>query len=59
MQVPGRAAAQEPTGAGAAAAGIPAEFGEAPGGPENGGERKRQYEHAEEAPLALETRSSK
>lgn len=59
MRVPGGTAGEEPTGTGAAAAGVPAELGEAPGGPENGGERKRQYENAEEAPLALEAWSTK
>lgn len=52
--LPGGAAGEEPAGAGAAAAGVPAEPGEAAGGPENGGQRERQSENAEEAPLALE-----
>lgn len=55
----GRAAGAEPAETGTAAAGVPAEFGEAPGGPENGGEGKRQYENAEETRVALEAWSAK
>lgn len=54
----GGAAGEEPARTGAAAAGVPAEPGETPGGPEHGGERKKQCEIAEEAPLALEARST-
>lgn len=59
VQVPGGAAGEEPTGTGAADAGVPAEPGEAPGRPENGGERKKQFENAEAAPLPLEAGSAK
>lgn len=54
LPAPGGAAGAEPAGAGPAAAGVPAQSGEAPGGPDNGGERKRQCENAEEARVALE-----
>jgi len=59
LQLPGGAAGEEPPGACTAVAGVPAEAGEAAGRAEVVGEKKGQYQNAEEAPLALEAWSPK
>lgn len=54
LQLPGGAAGEEPPGPCTAVAGVPTEPGEVAGRTESVGEKKGQYQSAEETPLALE-----